>query len=198
MTPAQTAALVVVAIWLGLVTLVLVLVVRQVALLMARVERGDSSVPLSPMPLSQDGLQIGSTIPREVLDTVPEANDEVVYLLVLSSTCGPCRELVPKLERHTFAQPMVAIVPGPAEAANEFLNVLPPYMRVVVDPEATAIANMLEVESTPFAMEVESGVVTGKAYLHEDTDLVNLIDARASSDARDVAQAMKEVKSHVH
>jgi hypothetical protein len=50
----------------------------------------------------------------------------------------------------------------------------------VRDPEASALANSLELHSTPFALEFEFGQVTGKAFLHEAEDFTRLVGARRS------------------
>ena len=57
------------------------------------------------------------------------------------------------------------------------------------DPEATRLAECLELESTPFALEVQRGTVTRKAYLHEGASaLIEFVES---------ADAAKEMKGFV-
>ena len=65
-----------------------------------------------------------------------------------------------------FEQNIVALVPGSEEQASELAALLPPGIRAVLDPEATSLAESLEIQSTPFALEVERGTVTRKAHLY--------------------------------
>lgn len=167
------SAIVLAALWLGVLTLVMVLVVRQLAILTARFEMAGSRI--SP---GADGLEVGRQAPVEVLSALPELRTRVGYVLVLSATCAPCRELAPNLAELSFTEPVTALVPGRAELADSLAQLLPGWMRVVRDPEAMAIANALQVRTTPFAMEIEGGFVTGKAFLHAAADLRRLAEAR--------------------
>ena len=55
---------------------------------------------------------------------------------------------------------------------------LPSGIRVVLDPDAARVAEAIDLESTPFALEVERGTVTRKAFLHEGAaDLVAFVEA---------------------
>lgn len=78
--------------------------------------------------------------------------------------------------------------------ADDFASLFPPgVVAIIRDPDATAVAEALGVAVTPFAIEVESRVVTGKAYLRDVSDLVRLRDAREVSDAAEIAERMSEV-----
>jgi hypothetical protein len=55
-------------------------------------------------------------------------------------------------------------------------------MQVVLDPEATRLAGALQLESTPFALEIERGAVTRKAYLHQGaSDLIEFVESANSA-----------------
>jgi hypothetical protein len=167
------AALVLVCAWLGILTLVVVLLVRQIGLLTVRL-----SVAGEAMSLDDDGPEVGSSVPEDVASVLPDQAEEHAYLLLISSTCTPCWELVANLGEHRFEQKIVALVPGREELASELAALLPPGMRVVLDPEATRLAGALQLESTPFALEVERGTVTRKAYLHEGaSDLIAFVES---------------------
>jgi hypothetical protein len=172
MSALAIAALVLVCIWLGVLTLVVVLLVRQVGLLTVRL-----SVAGEATSLDNDGLEIGSSVPEDVAVVLPDQAEEQVYLLLISSTCLPCWELATDLAEHRFEQNIVALVPGHEEQAGELAALLPSSMRVVLDPEATRLAGALRLESTPFALEIERGAVTRKAYLHQGaSDLIEFVE----------------------
>jgi len=159
MSALTIAALVLVCAWLGVLTFVVMLLVRQVGLLTVRL-----SMATQAMSLDDDGPEIGSTLPEDVAEVMPEG--EPAYLLLISAGCDPCRELVAELDGHRFEQKVVALVPGRQEQAGELAALLPPSIRVVLDPEATELAESLDLESTPFALEVKSGTVSRKVHLY--------------------------------
>jgi hypothetical protein len=175
MSTLAIAALVLVCIWLGVLTLVVVLLVRQIGLLTVRL-----SVASQAFSLDNDGPEVGSSLPEEVTSVVPELMEERSYLLLISSSCTPCRELVSDLqgEQRFEEQKIVALVPGHEDQAREMAALLPSGIRVVLDPDAARVAGAIDLESTPFAVEVERGMVTRKAFLHEGAaDLVAFVEA---------------------
>jgi hypothetical protein len=174
MSALAIAALVLVCIWLGVLTLVVILLVRQIGLLTVRL-----SVAGEATPLDNDGPEIGSSVPEDVAEVLPDQAEEHAYLLLISSTCTPCWELVADLGQRRFEQNVVALVPGHGEKAGELAALLPSGIQTVLDPEATRLAGALQLESTPFALEVEHGTVTRKAYLHEGaSDLIAFVESR--------------------
>ncbi len=184
MSALAIAALVLVCVWLGVLTFVVVLVVRQIGLLTVRL-----SVTGGASSLDNDGPEIGSDVPEDVASVLPDQAGDHAYVLLVSSTCTPCWELVSDLGDRRFDQPMVALVPGHGERAGELAGLLPSTTRVVLDPEATRLAGELRLESTPFVLEVEHGTVTRKAYLHEGaSDLIAFVES---------ANGAEEQKSYV-
>ena len=174
MSALAIAALVLVCIWLGVLTLVVVLLVRQIGLLTVRL-----SVASQAFSLDNDGPEVGSSLPEEVTSVVPELMEERAFLLLISSTCTPCRELVSDLqgEQRFEEQKIVALVPGHEDQAREMAALLPSGIRVVHDPDAGRVAEAIDLESTPFALEVERGTVARKAFLHEGAaDLVAFVE----------------------
>jgi hypothetical protein len=170
MSALAIAALVLVCAWLGILTFVVVLLVRQVGLLTVRL-----SMATQAMSLDDDGPEIGSSLPEDVAEVMPEG--ERAYLLLISAGCDPCRELVAELDGHHFEQKVVALVPGRQEQAGELAALLPPGMRVVLDPVATQLTESLDLESTPFVLEVRSGTVTRKVHLFGGASaLVEFVD----------------------
>jgi hypothetical protein len=56
---------------------------------------------------------------------------------------------------------------------------LPTSGSTVSSRTSTRLAEVLDLESTPFALEVERGTVTRKAYLHAGaSDLIGFVDSR--------------------
>jgi hypothetical protein len=184
MSALAIAALVLVCAWLGVLTLVVMLLVRQVGLLTVRL-----SIATQAMSLDDDGPEIGSSLPEDVAEVMPEG--ERAYLLLISAGCDPCRELVAELDGHRFEQKVVALVPGRQEQADELAALLPPGIRVVLDPEATQLAESLDLESTPFALEVESGTVNRKVHLFGGASA--LFEFVESGNARERNRGMVEI-----
>lgn len=71
-----------------------------------------------------------------------------------------------ELDGCRFGRPIVALVPGREDQAGELAALLSSDVRVVLDPEATHLAEALDLESTPFVLEVEGGTVIRKVHLY--------------------------------
>lgn len=175
MSGLAVAALVSVCAWLGILTLVVVLLVRQIGLLTVRL-----SVASQALSVDDDGPEVGDAVPEEVAAVLPDGQ---AYLLLVSAGCSPCRDLVADLAGRRIEQNVVALVPGNEEQADQLLALLPPGVRAVPDPGATELAGLLNLHSTPFVLEVAEGTVTGKAYLHEGAaDFLEFIGAEDPSE----------------
>jgi hypothetical protein len=184
MSALAITAIALVAVWLAALTVVLAALVRQIALIESRTTR--------PGAVGDTGLGVGTLSPSELRSFIPELWDGVNYVLFTSATCGPCIELVRDLD--SFASKSGAIhapVVGDDDMARDFVALFPNSVRVVRDPGATRLFELLAVAATPFVMEIEGGVITGKAYLRSIDDLGRLISARETSDARDIFEAQK-------
>jgi len=165
--------------WMSVLTLVVVLLVRQIALLTLRLDAGQTQ--FAP---ADDGLDVGTVLSEEVITAMPELRDRLAYLLVLSASCTPCRELADDLRGWQFDVPVVALVAGREELADAIAGLMPPRVRTIRDPEASELAREhLSIESAPFALQVEGGIITGKAYLHSSAHLGELIEARRAQAA---------------
>jgi hypothetical protein len=177
MSGLAVVALVLACVWLGILTLVVVLLVRQIGLLTVRL-----SVASQALSLANDGPKVGSKVPEEVASALPDVEGERGYVLLISATCAPCPELVADIRQRDFEQTIIALVPGREELADELVALLPPGIRAVRDPEATRLAGALDIRSTPFAVEVERGTVTRKAYLYDGaSDLIEFVEPEVSS-----------------
>jgi hypothetical protein len=174
MSALAIVALVLVCAWLGVLTLVVVLLVRQIGLLTVRL-----SMATQTISLNDDGPEVGSGLPEDVAEVMPE--EEQAYLLLISASCDPCRELMAELDGRRFEQRIVALVPGRKEQASGLAALLPPGMQAVFDPEATQLAESLDLESTPFAVEVERGTVNRKAHLYGGASaLIEFVESRSA------------------
>ena len=184
MSALAIVALVLVCAWLGILTFVVMLLVRQVGLLTVRF-----TMDTQAMSLDDDGPEIGSSLPEDVAEVMPEG--ERAYLLLISASCDPCRELVAELDGHRFEQKVVALVPGRQEQAAELAALLPPDIKVVLDPEAIDLAESLDLESTPFVLEVENATVIRKVHLYGGaTALVEFVE---SGNAREQNRGLVEI-----
>src|ERR671917_1090416 len=171
MSTLAVAALVLVCVWLGVLTLVAVLLVRQVGLLTVRLSAAGQA-----LAVENDGPEVGSNIPEDVASALPDLEAERAYLLLISAGCTPCRELVADIGDRSFEQKIVALVPGDEKQGSELASLLPSGIRAVLDPEAASLAEALKLQSTPFALELECGKVTRKAYLYEGaSDLIEFV-----------------------
>jgi hypothetical protein len=182
------AALAVVGLWLGALTMIVLVLVRQVGVLTVR-----SSLTRPPAALADDGPKVGSSLPAEVISTLPELAREHACLTLLSATCTPCRALAAELGGRRPEARLVALVAGRDDLAEGLVALLPPGMHVVRDPEASSLANALQIKSTPFAVVVAGGRIAGKAYLHSAADLDALVEDGGDAETRLVLHAPKEV-----
>ena len=189
MSALAVAALVLVCVWLGALTLVAVLLVRQVGLLTLRL-----SVAGQALAVENDGPEVGSSLPEDVISALPDLEAERAYLLLISAGCTPCRELVADIGDRSFEQTIVALVPGDDERGGELASLLPSGIRAVLDPEASRLAEALELQSTPFALELERGKVTRKAYLYEGaSDLIEFVGSgNVPADTRSFVEIAKK------
>lgn len=168
----RTIALGLAGLWLGVLTVVVVLVVRQIALLTARLSVTDGETFLA-----NDGPLLDTAVPQEALSALPSLVHGQTQLLLLSGTCGPCRDLASELARRRFQSPgTVVLASGRAELADALVALLPSGLRTLRDPEAARVARALHIQSTPFAVLIEDGVVKAKTYVHESANLISLVD----------------------
>jgi hypothetical protein len=193
MSALEVTALVFTAVWLGVVSLAVLLLVRQVGVLTVRLDV--ASRLISP---AKNGLPVGTAIPRDAATELPQLQEGVHYLLALSSTCDPCRELVARLDGNPLPEPVIALVSGPSDRTEGFVALLPPGVQVIRDPEADSLLKSLQIETTPFAVEVKDGAISGNAVLTEATDLQRLMEAQSENGrSKRPVSGNPEVSAHV-
>lgn len=176
MSALELIALTLASIWLGVLSLTVLILVRQVGLLTVRLDMARQQ--LEP---PGDGLAVGTPVPDDVLKPLPRLSEGVNYLLALSGSCDPCREFVAELHGHYLPRPVVALITGPRERSDPLISLLPPSLEVVRDPDAGSLLRTLLIQTTPFAVEISSGVVSGYAISTKPADLLTLMTAQRSN-----------------
>lgn len=191
----RDVALVALAVWAAVVTVGLLLCIRQIALLTHRVSTvGDA------FSFASDGPEIGTELPADVVAVLPPSNGDS-YVLNISASCAPCRELAEELSRTPIDLPVTALVPGREELAEAIVELLPSSFRVVRDPDATRLAQALDIQSTPFVVAAQSGVVVAKSYVNAVRDIDRMVEARKAGEhpeGRGAAPQREGEMSHVH
>jgi hypothetical protein len=172
-TGLELAALVTVAAWLAILSIAVLLCVRQLGVLTV------GSRPVSgETQMVGDGLEIGRRVPPDVRSVVPGL-DQLKYLLFVETGCAACRQLIAELADSDIDASFVAIIQG-SRRVDELASLLPARTAVVRDPDAAQVFERMEVELTPTVLEIERGFVTGKGVLRGLYDLVSLLEARAA------------------
>lgn len=178
MSKFELVALVAASIWLGVITIVLLMMIRQISLLTLRISRTSQAVPIveDDFSIADDGPQVDSAIPNEATTILPELHRGETILLLVAATCRGCRELAADLSKSHVEFTIMAMVPGPPELADAVVGLLPSGMQVMRDPEATRLADALSIQSTPFAVVLKEGKVTAKSYISNGkADLMELV-----------------------
>lgn len=166
------AALIFIGVWLAVLTLVMLLVIRQIGVLTVQLSR---AVP--GFSVDKDGPEIGSAIPAEIVAKLPQIDDtRRITIMLISATCTPCRTLVDELQKYRFDSSVIALLAGRPELADSLVPLLTPRMHVVRDPEASQVAEAFNIHSTPFGVVVEGGKVIVKTYLHSADHFLALVD----------------------
>lgn len=188
----EITALIVVASWLGVLSLVLILVIRQVSLL--DIQIGESGLSFHP---PQEGLSIGAPLPDGVRQVLPDTSEKPVHLLLLSTTCSLCNQLSVALQDQIFHKvEIVVLITGQNDLAQAMSSGWPPNIRAIHNPEAAKIAQLLKVRSIPFVMKLEHGTVVDKDYVRNSTSLLNAFSSSTAVDSN-VISVSKEVFDHV-
>ncbi len=181
MTELQSIALALVGVWLLALSLAVLILLREVALLRVRFDLGLGGTRFQ---VGADGLEIGKPLPEAMRDLLPVAYEAApFYVLLLSATCTPCRAVVSELRDLMVPAPVTVALSGSGPPADALVELLPPAFGVVRGSTAEDIATLLAVRSTPFVMQLEAGQVTGKAYVRAGADLLRLMETRRRSRA---------------
>lgn len=162
-------------VWLSLLSFAVMLCVSQLTVLTKRFE-----LALGP-PVTASGPEIGMSVPAEVEDLLTyEPDGEIIMLM--SATCGPCRQVAEDLTRDGFEGALTILLPGSDDAAAEVTALLPTSLAVIRDPDAGRFASALAITHTPFALALYGRTVVGKSPVNRVDDLQRLRDAIAQMD----------------
>lgn len=169
-------ALIFVSVWLGVLTLAVLVLIRQTAINSLRLSQG-----LPTFSLDHEGPEAGTALDADVLQQLPPLSRDAC-LLLLSASCAPCREVAADLGRWLRAPGVVVLVAGPPDVANAVASMLPEGVDTVYDPAATEVADALSIRSIPFALTLRERVVSDKTYVHDAKDVVELIERAYTRD----------------
>ena len=171
MSVLTTAAFIMVAVWLGILTLVIILTIRQIGIMTVQLSMAGPG-----FSVEKDGPEIGTPIPDDIIAILPQMKTEPGTILLISATCMPCRALADDLRKYHFDSPVITLLTGRRELADGLAGMLSANMYIVRDPQATQIAEAFNIHSTPFALRIESGKVRLKTYVHAADHFLALVD----------------------
>ncbi len=164
-------ALVFVGLWLGLLTFVVVLLVRQLGLITVRLENLDAQSAALPSL----GPEIGTPIVPEIATLLPNQLSGPVPILFISSNCEPCRELIVDIRKQQVQVPGIVLLTGNDAAAENLAGLLPPSLQVVRDPVASQLTEALQVRMKPFVVMVTENRVSYRSILNQAAELNRLV-----------------------
>ncbi len=168
MNPLEIIGLVVVAVWLGVLTLTVLLLTRQLGVILARLQ--DVGVGVASMG---QGVQIGERVPGEVKDLLAVKRSNL--LLMITTRCDACSAVVEGLSGTDPGVAIVTLIPGDAETATMLSRSLHPAFTLVQDPEASMVAEQIRLNAAPYVMEIKDGVVTRKSFVQGPNHLLEFI-----------------------
>lgn len=173
--------------WLLLLSVVVLLLVRQLGLVTLRLDMSTQAVSLNA-----DGPEIGTRLPDRAVSLLYEVQSGLNYVLLLSANCDPCRQIAPSLSSVQTEGGLIAVIPGPEDLTEALASLLPANYRTIRDPAATQIAEVLGITRTPSVFEIEDGILTGKAWIFSHNDFQRLVDAREHSNAANLVHVPRD------
>jgi hypothetical protein len=165
-------ALVAVAAWLLVLTISLLATIRQIALVMVRLDTdAGTAAPVD------DGIDVNEPAPAELLPLLPEHPELPSFVLVLAGVCNPCRELAPRLDEVRTSLTLTVLVTGSHEQlVDEVADMLPASARSVVGETASTAVSALRIRTTPFAFEFRDGRLAAKAAIRDIDHLKSYVE----------------------
>jgi hypothetical protein len=154
---------IVLSVWLLILTAVVVLLARQLAIVSFRIIRSDQ---FNSVDVGEDGPELGTEISQSWLTRLGIEDGGTV--VVLSATCVTCREVVDGLEGLEPVSHLVFLLSGAGEIADSMRDRLSrvPDVSVVQDRMAETFAEEFSIKSVPFALTVNDGHVVSKGYVY--------------------------------
>lgn len=174
-------------VWHIVVTVVLLVLLRQVAVL--SVVTG-----LRKAPQGEARLVIGGAIPVTMSRAVPELSQPGTfsYVVWLTGQCLACRTFADELlgqQGSDFTDPIVILLTGSDAGARQTVERLSGRVsNILLDPAASEVVNELGLDAYPFALEVEGGVIAGWTGVRSMNDLIVLRNARVHREASGIVR----------
>lgn len=154
MTGFEHSLVVIFGLWLGALTVVVVLLAKQAVLLTGRMT--------SISDIANGSNYIGLPIPRRTEELVHGGLGDVdVYaVVILSLTCTPCRVVLHDTVNWPARMPVVMVLDGrDNDAYEEFKTRVPSRMFVVPLELRTHLTDIFPTAARPFGALVSGGVV---------------------------------------
>jgi thiol-disulfide isomerase/thioredoxin len=172
MTALETTVVVVLAAWMLVLTVTLLVAIRQIAVIMLLLDRdGEGPAPVD------DGIDVGSELPTSVARLIDPLPDRPSFVLVLAAVCGPCRELAPQLDAVSTSTPLtVLVVGGDPRLAGELAQLVPSPIRTVTGGAARDASTALGITTTPFVFEFREQRLAAKAAVRGLEHLQRYVD----------------------
>ena len=163
---------IIVVLWAASISIIIIVLIRQVSLISVRL---NLQMRLPDMSEYGTGPELGTLIPESVSNAVPRT----VTILALEGTCGPCHELAAALPSR--AQDLIGtlaiFLAGKGRPTEELKKVIPSWVKVIEDPDATQLSREMNLSRTRWALRLHNGVVVGHADV---SDINNLRELMAS------------------
>jgi methylamine dehydrogenase accessory protein MauD len=152
----------------------------------------------TPRRVNRDGLRVGTQAPAFTLPSVQGANMALhdyagrkTLLVFLKAGCGPCRQLVPELNRlqRRNGLAVIAVNNGGLGAAQQWARETGASFPVLAE-EGGDISRRYAVFAVPFAFFIdERGVIRGKGHVKTGQDVGYVLDGTRASEAAVPAEA---------
>lgn len=176
MNTALVVTIAVASAWLLVLTVALLLCIRQLGALTVRMQ-----LLAVGGGVHTHGSSIGFRISDELVQLEPEIANGRRVVLLISSTCTTCAELLDEFARGRppsslrLPDELVALLPGDTNdgAHQAAVEAFDGRGRVVLDPVATTLARGLKMANVPSALLVEDGLITGNLLFVEDVDQID-------------------------
>lgn len=178
--------------WLGVLTVVVLLLVRQLGLVTLRL---DAVGRLAPPHAA--GLEPGTLVPLEPIPTSLRGRlDDELIVFVATATCSGCKEMVAAsvdVFSNDSAIPVLAIVPGESNLAARLADQASTAFDVLRDPDATAMADALNLRTTLVALHIKRSIVLGTADVDTPDRLQRFIEASRSDETDRMLERLGEL-----
>lgn len=167
------AALVILGVWCVGMSVVILTLVRQVSLISVRL---DLQMRLPDLGDVGSGPDVGHRVDVPMLQRF---GDDFVAVAI-TGTCSSCYAFLDSLQgSDPLDPPLVLLLAGRGPGTREAASLVPDWVSVVRDPDASQVGRQLELSRTLVALHIRGGEIVGRATITNRDDLRLL----ASSDS---------------